>query len=70
MGQLLGDGSLLHLGRKDFQVKIRGYRVEVTAVEEALLDLDSIEAAVVQAQADDGGEQRLISGPRQLESPA
>ena len=61
LGVMRPDGCLTHLGRKDFQVKIRGYRVEVTAVEEALLDMDSIEAAVVQAQADDGGEQRLVA---------
>jgi amino acid adenylation domain-containing protein len=61
LGVMRPDGCLTHLGRKDFQVKIRGYRVEVTAIEDALLDMDSIEAAVVQAQADDGGEQRLVA---------
>ncbi len=61
LGVMRPDGCLTHLGRKDFQIKIRGYRVEVTAVEEALLDMASIEAAVVQAQADAGGEPRLIA---------
>jgi amino acid adenylation domain-containing protein len=61
LGVMSADGCLTHLGRKDFRVKIRGYRVEVTTVEETLLDLDLIEAAVVQAQADDGGEQRLVA---------
>ena len=61
LGVMRPDGCLTHLGRKDFQVKIRGYRVEVTAIEEALLEMDSIEAAVVQAQVDDTGEQRLVA---------
>ena len=61
LGVMRPDGCLTHLGRKDFQIKIRGYRVEVTAVEDALLDLASIEAAVVQALADDAGEQRLVA---------
>jgi acyl carrier protein len=55
------DGCLIHMGRKDFQVKIRGYRVEVGEIETALLGLDSIRAAVVHAQAQDTGEQRLIA---------
>jgi acyl carrier protein len=49
------------MGRKDFQVKIRGYRVEVAEIEVALLGLDSVKAAVVHAQADDAGEQRLVA---------
>ena len=61
LGVMRPDGCLTHLGRKDFQIKIRGYRVEVTAVEDALLDMESIEAAIVQAQADDAGEQRLVA---------
>ncbi|MBI2998695.1 MAG: amino acid adenylation domain-containing protein [Deltaproteobacteria bacterium] len=61
LGVMRPDGCLTHLGREDFQVKIRGYRVEVTEIEEALLDMDSIEAAVVQAQTDDAGEQRLVA---------
>jgi amino acid adenylation domain-containing protein len=61
LGLMRPDGCMIHMGRKDFQVKIRGYRVEVAEVEEALLGIDSIEAVVVHAQADDGKEQRLIA---------
>jgi len=61
LGVMRPDGCLIHMGRKDFQVKIRGYRVEVAEIEIALLGLDSIKAAVVHAQADDGGEQRLVA---------
>jgi thioesterase domain-containing protein len=52
---------LIHMGRKDFQIKIRGNRVEVTEIEAELLKLDAIRAAVVHAQANDAGEQRLIA---------
>ncbi len=52
MGQLLADGSLLNLGRKDFQVKIRGYRIELGEVEKALLDHPAIAAAVVAVRQD------------------
>lgn len=61
LGVMRPDGCLTHLGRKDFQVKIRGYRVEVAEIEEALLDMDSIEAAIVQAQTDESGAHRLVA---------
>ena len=61
LGVMRPDGCLIHMGRKDYQVKIRGYRVEVAEIEEALLGIDSIEAAVVHAQADDAKEQRLVA---------
>ncbi len=49
---MLADGSLVHLGRKDFQVKVRGYKIDVAEIERALLALESIEAVVVVARAD------------------
>jgi amino acid adenylation domain-containing protein len=61
LGMMRPDGCLIHMGRKDFQVKIRGYRVEVAEIEEALLGIDSIKAAVVHPQADEAGEQRLVA---------
>jgi len=61
LGMMRPDGCLIHMGRKDFQVKIRGYRVEVGEIEAALLGLGSIKAAVVHAQSNDPGEQRLVA---------
>jgi acyl-coenzyme A synthetase/AMP-(fatty) acid ligase/acyl carrier protein len=61
LGRLAPDGCLEHLGRKDFQVKIRGHRVEVGEIETALLDLEMIKEAVVVAQADGSGDQRLVA---------
>ncbi|HKY08279.1 MAG TPA: non-ribosomal peptide synthetase [Candidatus Binatia bacterium] len=61
LGVMRSDGCLMHLGRKDFQVKIRGYRVETGEIEAALTKFDSVKAAVVHAQHDQQGEQRLIA---------
>jgi amino acid adenylation domain-containing protein len=48
LGQLLPNGFLIHLGRKDFMVKVRGYRVELGEVERTLLEHPEVkEAAVV-----------------------
>lgn len=55
------DGCLMHLGRKDFQVKIRGHRIETGEIDSALSKLDSVKAAVVHAQPDHNGEQRLVA---------
>ena len=61
LGRMLSDGCLEHLGRKDFQVKIRGNRIEVSEIEIALLDVDTIKEAVVVARKDDSGDQRLVA---------
>jgi amino acid adenylation domain-containing protein len=61
LGRLLPDGSLLHLGRKDFQLKIRGHRVEVAEIEAALLEHPAIKDAVVVAREDTQGDVRLVA---------
>lgn len=61
LGVMRPDGCLMHLGRKDFQVKIRGHRIETGEIEAALSKLDSVKAAVVHAQPDRNGEQRLVA---------
>lgn len=53
MGELLADGCLIHLGRKDFQIKIRGYRVELGEVENTLLEYPDVREAVATASRDD-----------------
>ena len=52
LGQLLPTGEVQCLGRVDQQVKIRGHRIEPGEVEQALLALSGVRAAVVLAQAD------------------
>jgi acyl carrier protein len=58
---MLPDGSLLHLGRKDFQVKIRGYRIEIAEIEMALLDHVAIKEAAVRTWESRSGDQRLVA---------
>ncbi len=60
LGRRLPDGSLLHVGRRDFQVKVRGYRVDVGDVEHALLAVPGIRQAVVAGREEPGGGQRLV----------
>ncbi len=43
--QVLPDGNLKYLGRKDRQIKTRGYRVELDEVEAALLSFPGVEEA-------------------------
>ncbi len=55
------DGNLEFRGRKDHQVKIRGYRIELGEIEQNLLNIDTIEDAVVLAVGEDRGEKELIA---------
>ncbi|HEY6802574.1 MAG TPA: amino acid adenylation domain-containing protein [Pyrinomonadaceae bacterium] len=55
------DGVIEFLGRKDDQVKVRGYRIELGEIEAALRSHESVQEAVVVAQADGPGENRLIA---------
>ena len=60
LGVMRPDGSLVHLGRKDFLVKIRGKRVEVEEVEAALQQTARVKAVAV--HPDPGaGEPRLVA---------
>ena len=61
LGRRLADGSIVHLGRKDFQVKVRGYRVEPGEVEGELRALPGIGDVAVMGQADGRGGHRLVA---------
>jgi len=50
LGQLLPDGNIEIIGRKDFQVKILGYRIEPGEIETVLLQHPDISEAVVLAK--------------------
>jgi amino acid adenylation domain-containing protein len=61
LGTRAPDGSLTHMGRRDFQVKIRGFRIEVAEIETALRDIAGIGDAVVVGRHADAGEPRLVA---------
>ena len=61
LGMMMPNGCLFHLGREDFQVKVRGHRIEATAVETALVALDTIKEVAVVAREDQHGDQILVA---------
>ncbi|MEM7587967.1 MAG: amino acid adenylation domain-containing protein, partial [Acidobacteriota bacterium] len=56
----LADGNLDFLGRSDQQVKIRGFRVEPSEIEARLLEMPTVQHAVVDVRGS-GGERRLVA---------
>jgi amino acid adenylation domain-containing protein/FkbM family methyltransferase len=61
LGRWLPDGNIEFIGRKDEQVKIRGNRVELAEIENVLLLMKDVDAAVVIALQNDDGEKELIA---------
>ncbi len=61
LGQILPDGLLVHLGRKDLMVKIRGYRVEVAEIERRLTQHPAVKDAGVTAWERDNGDKYLAA---------
>lgn len=55
------DGNIEYIGRKDRGVKIRGFRVDPSAVEKALLTLETVRDTVVLARANQFAQQELIA---------
>ena len=61
LGRRHADGTVVHLGRKDFQVQVGGERVEIAEIEAALSGHPALGAAVVVAHENASGEQRLVA---------
>ncbi|MFQ3460022.1 AMP-binding protein, partial [Bradyrhizobium sp. UFLA01-814] len=60
LARYLPDGNLEFLGRNDDQVKIRGFRIEPGEIAARLIEHAWVREAVVVAQQDGAGEQRLV----------
>ena len=61
LGRFTPEGTLFHLGRKDFQVKVRGFKVEPSEIEAALTRHPAVEAAAVVAHDDGHGQHRVAA---------
>ncbi|MEZ5354846.1 MAG: non-ribosomal peptide synthetase [Bryobacteraceae bacterium] len=61
LGRRNPDGTVVHLGRKDFQVQIGGERVEIGEIEAVLSEREDVRSAVVVAGRTEGGDVRLIA---------
>ncbi|HNM98670.1 MAG TPA: AMP-binding protein, partial [Marmoricola sp.] len=57
----LPDGVIDYLGRIDHQVKIRGFRIELGEIEAVLAQQPGVLEAVVVAQREASGQQRLLA---------
>jgi tyrocidine synthetase III len=54
-------GNVEYIGRADHQVKVRGYRIETGEIENRLLQVDGIEAAVVLVKEAADGDRTLLA---------
>lgn len=61
LGRRLPDGSIEHLGRKDFQIKIRGNRIELEEVENVLDTVPGIQKSIVVPVNKEDEEMRLAA---------
>ncbi|WP_316168801.1 MULTISPECIES: non-ribosomal peptide synthetase [unclassified Bradyrhizobium] len=55
------DGEIEFLGRRDQQVKVQGYRIELSEIEQALLERPGVRAAVVVMVGERFGAKRLVA---------
>jgi acyl carrier protein len=61
LGKWLPDGNIVFIGRKDDQVKIRGHRIELGEITKVLEQYKDVEAAVVTAFKETGGDNTLVA---------
>ncbi|SEG74864.1 non-ribosomal peptide synthetase [Paenibacillus sp. UNC499MF] len=57
LARWLPDGNIEYRGRIDHQVKVRGYRIETGEIEERLLQVPSVQEAIVIAREEADGQQ-------------
>jgi amino acid adenylation domain-containing protein len=57
----LADGNIEFVGRLDNQVKLRGYRIELSEIETALIQNNTIKEAIVICREDSPGNKYLVA---------
>jgi amino acid adenylation domain-containing protein len=57
----LSDGNIEFIGRLDNQVKLRGYRIELSEIETALIQNNTIKEAIVICREDSPGNKYLVA---------
>lgn len=60
-GERFADGRIEYRGREDWQEKISGFRVDISEVENKLLEIERIREAAVVAYAPVEGEKQLVA---------
>ncbi|NEU24859.1 amino acid adenylation domain-containing protein, partial [Paenibacillus polymyxa] len=61
LAKWMPDGNIEYLGRMDHQVKIRGYRIELGEIESKLLQVQSVQEAVIVTRTDETGQTQLVA---------
>lgn len=61
LGRFMDNGEIECLGRADAQIKIRGYRIETGEIEYHLINKPNVKQAVVVAQPDKNGINKLVA---------
>ncbi|NRN30851.1 non-ribosomal peptide synthetase, partial [Photorhabdus heterorhabditis] len=61
VGRIVENGTIEHLGRRDFDIKIRGFRVDVQQVEEALLAQPEVAQAIVTGWQEGNTAKQLVA---------
>ena len=70
LGRVNADGEIEYFGRIDTQVKLKGYRIELSEIEEVLLQADGIAQAVVAVCQTDGKTKDLVAYYTRFEGDA
>ncbi len=60
LGRWTAEGEIEYLGRADSQVKLRGFRIELSEIENVLLECAGVKAAAVTVHTDAAGTQQLV----------